>query len=174
MKQLLKLILGITIIFLFQHNALGAETYRIAVVDHLSCIHESNEGKRIYQTLKVKHQSMQKDLDEKQNKLVELKKDLDKQSMMLSLDAKEDKQKDFERKRRDLGYLIQDMNKEMNKAEAAAQKRIIIDLEEIVENIAREEKYDIVLEKKSLAVWFTSDRIDITDKVIEEYNKVKP
>ena len=93
---------------------------------------------------------------------------------MLSLDAKEDKQKEYERQRRDLGYLLQDLNEEMNKAETNARKKVLKDLEGIVKTISEKEKYDLILELRTGGVMFFSDLLDITDEVIQEYNKVKP
>ena len=174
MKPLLKILLLPLFIFFFHQSALAAESLKIGVLDLQKCIDQSNEGKRLYQSLKLKHDTMQQKLNEEQNELAQLQKEIEKQSLMLSLDAKEDKQKEFERKRRDLGYLIQDLNEEMNKAEANARKQILKDLEEIVKKIARKGEYHIILERRSGGIMFSADTLDVTDQVLEEYNKVKP
>ncbi|MFC1533047.1 OmpH family outer membrane protein [Thermodesulfobacteriota bacterium] len=174
MKQLLRFILIILMIFLFQQNAQAADPLKIGILDLQRCAKESNEGKRVFQSLKKKHDSMQKKLDEEQNQLIQMQKDIEKQSLMLSLDAKEDKRKEFERRRRDLGYLVQDLTEEMNKAEANARKKTLKDLEEIVEKIAQNGNYDIILEKKGGGILFSSEILDITDEVIDKYNQMKP
>jgi len=174
MKRFITMAIFIAAILSFQSHSLAADALKIGVLDLQECINKSNEGKRVFQALKAKHDSLQKSLDEKQNELAQLQKQMEKQSMMLSLDAKEDKQKEFERKRRDLGYLLQDMNEEMNKAEADARQNILKDLEGIVKTIAQRENYQMILEKRSGGIMFSSDLLDITDQVIKEYNKVKP
>ena len=174
MKHLIRFMILISIVALFPHHAMAADPLKVGVVDLQKCIEQSNEGKRVYSSLKEKHDSMQKRLDEKQKELAQMQMEIEKQSLMLSLDAKEDKQKEFERKRRDLGYLLQDMNEEMNKAEANARKKILQDVEELVKTIAKKGNYDLVLEKRTAGVMFISDPLDITDKIVEAYNKVKP
>ena len=174
MKHFIRFMVLISIVVLFQHHALAADPLKVGVVDLQKCIEQSNEGKRVYSSLKEKHDSMQERLNEKQKELAQMQKDIEKQSLMLSLDAKEDKQRDFERKRRDLGYLLQDMNEEMNKAEANARKKILQDVEEIVKTIAKKGDYDLILERRTAGVMFISDPLDITEKIIEAYNKAKP
>ena len=174
MKHFISFMVLISIVGLFPHHALAADPLKVGVVDLQKCIEQSNEGKRVYSSLKEKHDSMQERLNEKQKELAQMQKDIEKQSLMLSLDAKEDKQRDFERKRRDLGYLLQDMNEEMNKAEASARKKILQDVEEIVKTIAKKGDYDLILERRTAGVMFISDPLDITEKIIEAYNKAKP
>ena len=174
MKHFIRFMVLISIVVLFQHHALAADPLKVGVVDLQKCIEQSNEGKRVYSSLKEKHDSMQERLNEKQKELAQMQKEIEKQSLMLSLDAKEDKQRDFERKRRDLGYLLQDMNEEMNKAEASARKKILQDVEEIVKTIAKKGDYDLILERRTAGVMFISDPLDITEKIIEAYNKAKP
>ena len=174
MKYLLRTLLILALSLLFQHSALAAGSLKVGVLDLQRCIKESNEGKRAYEVLKKKHESMQKKLDQRQQELVNLQKEIEKQSLMLSLDARADKQKEFERLRRDLGYLLQDLNDEMNKAEAASQQEIIKGLEGIIKTIGEKGNYDLIIEKRNGGLLFSTEGLDITSSVIEEYNKIKP
>ena len=174
MRQFIKILLLLTVIIFIQHNVWAEDSLKIGILDLQKCIDQSNEGKRKYQLLKEKRDTMQKRLNEKENELVEMQKEIEKQSMMLSLGAKEDKQKEFERKRRDLAYLLQDLNEEMNKAEAGERAEVLKDVEEIVKKIGDSGKYDLIIEKRTAGVIYNSDAIDITDIVIKEYNILKP
>jgi outer membrane protein len=174
MKKLFGLFVILTTIFLFQHNAMAAEPIKIGILDLQECLSKSNEGIRIKQSLKKKLDSMQKKVDEAQKELVDMQKEMEKQSLMLSLDAKEDKQKEFEKKRRDLGYLIQDLNEEAKKAEAEAKQEFVNELEPVLKMVSEEGEFDLILERLGGGVLFTSDALDITGHVIEELNKAKP
>jgi len=59
---------------------------------------------------------------------LELQKELEKQTMMLSMDAKEDKKKTIDRKTRELNYLLKDSNEEMLRAQEKEKKRIFKEL----------------------------------------------
>ena len=113
MRKYLYPLFVLIILSLLPVSAMGADSFKIGVVDHQKSIQESIEGKRAKDTLQKKKDEMQKKLDERQKKLLELKKELEKQSMMLSMDAKEDKAKDFERQRREFKYFYDDINNQM-------------------------------------------------------------
>ena len=174
MKRILGLLTIITGIFLIHQNAFAAEPLKIGVLNLQQCLMESNEGKRIAKDLSKKLEAMQKKIDTAQTELVEMQKEMEKQSLMLSLDAKEDKQKEYDKKQRDVGYLMQDLNEEAKKAEAEAKGKFLKDLEGVLIAIAEKGKYDLILERISGGVLFASETSDITEQVIEAYNKEKP
>jgi outer membrane protein len=162
------------IVLFFHYHAIGAESYKIGILDFQRVFTQSNEGKRHYAVLKEKQEALQSKLTTKENELKELQKELEKQSLMLSLDAKEDKQKEFERKRRELQYLLQDINEEMKKSEISAQQEMMKDLKGIFDTIVSKNKYQIIFQAtRSNVVWWSGE-VDITEEVIEEYNKIKP
>ncbi|NLD37909.1 MAG: OmpH family outer membrane protein [Desulfatiglans sp.] len=174
MKHLTK-ILTVAVAFLFiQLGVSAAEPLKIGVLDLQRCIQESNEGKRIAESLKNKQAEMQKDLDKKQQALIDMQKDMEKQSLMLSMDAKTEREKEFEKKRRDLNYLVQDMTEEMKKAETDARISILNILSGVVEAIAKQQKLDLIAERSNGGILYFAKELDITDQVLAELNRVKP
>jgi len=151
----------------------SAEAQKVAVVDLQKCITDSIEGKKIYGELKSKKDSMQKVIDEKQNELLKLNEVLEKQSMMLSMDAKEDKAKEFDRKKREFKYLYEDLTEEMRKAEAEARKGVIEALESVVQDIGKREGYTLLLERRSSGIMYFDGAIDITEKVVKLFDQKK-
>jgi len=174
MKRLLVSIFIMTAIFVFQHNALAAAASKIGIINIQRCINESSEGKRISESLQKEIKVMQQRYDKAQKELTELQKEIEKQSLMLSLDAKETKQKEYNKKSRELNYLNQDLSEEASKAEQNARLRVLQVLNAIVKNIATQDSFDLILEGSTAGVLFASDGLDITDQVIKELNKSKP
>jgi outer membrane protein len=174
MKRLVGMIIITAAFFAFQHNAWAEDQLRIGVLDIQRCITESNEGKRISSSLQKDLEAMQQRYNEAQQELSELQEEIEKQSLMLSLDAKENKQKEYNKKLRDLNYLAQDLNEEASKAEDDAKKKILMELEVIVQGVALKQNLDLILEKLSSGVLFYTDALDITDQVIEEFNEARP
>lgn len=172
MKQLTGIIILALAVFSFQFSAAAAEPLKIGVLDLQRCIQESNEGKKISESLKKKYTEMQGDLSKKQQELIEMQNDMEKQSLMLSEDAKRDRAQEYEKKKRDLGYLAQDMNEEFKKVQADAQKDLMKFIGGVVETIAKNKKYDLITERSSTL--YFGKALDITDEVIAELNKVKP
>ena len=174
MKKTLGLLIITASFFLLIQSAMAAEPIKIGVFNLQQCMMQSNEGQRIAKGLNEKISAMRKKMDAAQNELLEMQKDMEKQSLMLSLDAKEDKQKEYEKKRRDLGYLAQDLNEEAKKAEAEAQDQFLKGLEVILIDIAKSGNYDMIVEQIQGGVLFSSAKTNITAQVVEAYNKAKP
>jgi outer membrane protein len=174
MKRLIVSIFIIAAIFVFQRSSLAAGASKIGIINLQRCISESNEGKRISESLQKEIATMQQKYDKAQKDLAELQKEIEKQSLMLSLDAKENKRKEYSKKSRELNYLNEDLSEEASKAEQNAKIRVMQVLSTIVSNIAKQGNFDLILELSGAGVLFASDALDITDQVIGEMNKSKP
>lgn len=153
--------------------AFGQELTRLGVIDLQRCLQESMEGKRATELLKQKKAELQSKLNEKQQELMGLRREFEKQSMMLSMDAQETKRRVVERKARELEYYLQDLNEEMARAQDREKKRIFDELGTVIETIGSEGGYAMILEKRSGGVLYWNKAIDITDQVIEAYDKLK-
>lgn len=157
-----------------QCNALGASASKIAVVDMERLQKQSKAFQKERAKLKQKFDNMQKKLKDEQEAIRKLEEDYNKQSMMLSLDAKQDKKRELERKKRHYKYLYEDFTKEMKDEEEDATKAVGKSLEKILEKIAEKEGFIIILEKRTIGLIYYADAIDITNQVTEAYDKTKP
>ncbi len=173
MKHLFRLIPSLLIIFLFHHTALGATSFKIGVVDIQKLQKASAYFQKTSSILKKKFDIMQQKLDTEKKALLRLEEDFRKQSMMLSLDAQEDKKRELEKKKRYYKYLYEDSTQEMKAAEVEATKRIGKELKAVVEKIGKKEGYTVILEKRTLGLLYYSEAIDITDQVTKAYDKTK-
>ncbi|MBW2334683.1 MAG: OmpH family outer membrane protein [Deltaproteobacteria bacterium] len=164
---------AIIVVILLVYSVVLAEDFaRVGVLDLQRCLKESKEGQKVIQVLKEKKDDLQRRLDTKQRELLELKKELDKQSMMLSMDAQDGKKRAITRKTRELEYLYKDLNEEMTRLQGKEQQRIFKELEKIIEKIGSEENYTLIMEKRAGGVLYFSESIDITDQVIKAYEQM--
>jgi len=169
------ILFALILCFLFQDNAMAAgTTTKIGVVDMDRCMKESNEGKRVTESLKKEFDAMQQKYVKAQKELSDLQKDLEKQSLMLSTDARESKQSEYDRKNRELGYLSQDLSEDAQTAQQNANQKMLKQLNSVIQSLAKVQAIDLVLEKSNTSILYTSSAIDITDQVIKELNKVNP
>lgn len=173
MKRWLGISIGFLGILLLTQGVYAADTGKVAVVDLQVCVRESVEGKRIFEELKKTKDDMQKKLDVRQEELVKFKEELDKQGMMLSLDAREDKEKEFDRRKRELKYYYEDLTEEMRKEEAEARNKIVKELEKIVSDMGVKGSYRMILERRSSGIMYFDKTIDITAEVTKAYDDFK-
>jgi outer membrane protein len=153
--------------------AMGEEVIRVGVVDLQRCLQESKEGQKVTQILKKKKEVLQRQLDTRQKELFDLRKDLEKQAMMLSMNAQEDKRRTIERKTRELEYFFKDLNEEMIRAQEKEKQRILNELGKVIEKIGSGEGFILIMEKRAGGVLYRAESLDITEKVIRAYDQVK-
>ena len=172
MKHLTGIIFLALAIFAFQLSTAAAEPSKIGVVVLQRCIQESNEGKRLADSLNKKKDEMQEELKKKDQELRDMQNDLEKQSLMLSEDAKRERVQEYDKKKRELGYLAQDMSDEFKQLQTSAQNDLMKLILGVVDKVAKDKKYDLITEGGS-TLYFAKG-MDITDEIIAELNKVKP
>jgi outer membrane protein len=173
MKKNLWLSAIVSVIVLWSNVSFGEEQKRIGLIDLQRCVQESQEGQKVFEVLKTKKDDLQKRLDMKEKELLDLRKEFEKQAMMLSMDAQEDRKKTIERKTRELEFMLKDSNEEMKRAQEKEQKRILKELEKIIEKIGSEGNYSMILEKRAGGVLYWNKTFDLTDKVVEAYDRMK-
>lgn len=173
MKRFFQLILGISIIFFFQQSSFGADTYKIGVIDVQKLEKDSVAFQKKRAEVKKKFDALQKKLDAEKAELLKMEEDLNKQEMMLSLDAKEDKRRELEKKKRHYKYIYDDYTQEMKDLQVETTREIGKDLEKVVKKIGEGEGYILILEKRTVGLVYYKDEIDITDQVTKAYDKLK-
>ncbi len=154
----------------FSFSAYGSNTNKIVVVDLQRVIAQSIEGKKAMQKLKQKEGEIQKKVNKKQETLLKLKDELEKKSLMLSMDAKEDKNKNFERQTREYKYFIDDLTQEMRKYKLESQKKILEELSVIIQDVGKKNSYKLIVGKRAGAIYYNDPGIDITDDIIKAYD----
>lgn len=165
---------AIIIVILLTHNVtLGEDFIKVGLIDIQRCLEESKEGQKVLGLLKKKKDVLQRQLDTKQKKLLELRKELEKQSMMLTMNAQEDKRRIIERKTRELEYFFKDLNEDMRKAQEKEKKRMLKELGKVIEKVGSEENFTLIIEKRAGGLLYWADSIDITEKVIRAYEQMK-
>ena len=155
---------------LFFGTALRAEVAKIGIVDFQRIIDTSNAGKRSAVEIKSQGKKMEQILKEKEAEVEELKKTLEKKALVMNEDALEEKERSLRIKTNDFKSLRKrylDTLKELN---LKLSNRIKEDVFEIVEEIGKQGGYLLILEHRVGGVVYAPNSIDITDKVIEEYN----
>jgi outer membrane protein len=173
MKRLLAVSLGVLIAFMVSGSALGADALKVGVVDIQRFQKTSKQFQKIGAELKQKFDQLQKKLDSEKKALQKLEEEFTKQNMMLSLDAKEDKKRELEKKRRYYKYLYEDYTAEMKNSEREATRMVGKELEKAVRKIGEKEKFTLILEKRTVGLLYFANKIDITDKVVKIYDQMK-
>lgn len=152
-------------------KASAAEALKVGIVDLFRALNESEAGKKAKTDLEVMIKSKQTVIDEKGKKLEALKVDLEKQAAIISAEARKSKEEELERLARDFQRVVADSQAEVKKKEGELTGGIIKDLRDVINKIAQEEGYSLILERAEGLVLYAVKPLDITDKVIKRHNE---
>lgn len=150
----------------------GAEVQKIGVIDLQKIIDKSNAGKQSSVEIKGQGKKMKGILEKKGAEIEELRKTLGQKALVISNEAREAKEQDLRAKIQDFRSLerrYQDVLRELN---VNLSRKITKDVFEIVEREGKAGGYSLIIDRRVGGVVYAPNAIDITDKVIEEYNLV--
>lgn len=168
----LTLVTALSIAFFAAPAAAQADA-KLAYVDLQRALNEVDEGKAAKASLKREFDQKQKLLDEKKTEFDRLRADLEKQSMVMSEDARKQRQGDLERKGMELqGFFVQ-LQKELSEREREATRGIFDKMHGIVREIAEQEGVAMVVQAEALV--YGAPALDVTNELVRKYNaRYKP
>jgi outer membrane protein len=159
-------------ILLFSTSALAQEKIKMGYIDIQRAIVESQAGKKAKENFQVQVKKAEGDLLKEKQEIERLKSDLDKKTPLLKEEERRSLEKELDR--RYLGYQrsMRDSQEELRQRENEMTGVILRELEKIVAEIGKNEKFTLILERSQ--VLYIDQGIDITAKVIEVYNSRSP
>lgn len=158
---------------LYAGRASAADVIKLGYVDLRVVLNESDAGKKAKVELESIIKTRQSSIDEKGKSIEKMKAEFEKQASVLSTEAKKSKEDEIEKLVREYQRLVQDSQNEIKKKESEATVSILKEIREVIENIGREDGYSIVLENVEGLILYSKKELDITDRVIKNYNEVK-
>lgn len=145
---------------------------KLAVVDMQRALLETNDGRRAKTQLKQLFEERQKRLNDRQEALKRMKEDLDKQKVSLSREALQKRMEDYQAEFVKLQQSYLEYQNELAQKEAELTKSILVNLQGIVRQIGTSEGYTGILDQGAV-IWVPT-HLDLTDRVIQEYNQAHP
>jgi outer membrane protein len=142
---------------------------KIAVVDTQRAVMETEDGLRAQAALKKHFDKRQRDLDDKQVALQKEREDIEKQKDVLSKQALQARVDKWQKEMAELQTVFVDYNKELQKKQGEMTQPIFQKTMSIIRRIATQNGYDLVVDKQ--AVPYHRSDLDLTDRVITEYNQ---
>ena len=159
---------GITLVFGVCAMAAG----KIGYVDVYGAAGQSKWGKKISDDLKKEEESLRGSLDQKKQAFVTARDEYMKKKDVMDAKAKERKEKELQDMAEELQRLANDAGNKLNEQKKVATDPLFKKIYEISNKIAKDEKYDLILEKAAIVV--PSEKDDITARVVSELDKTSP
>ncbi len=146
---------------------------KIGYVDLQRALNEVDEGKAAKALLQKDFAEKQKTLDAKKAEFEKLQADFEKQSVVMSDQARKDKTADLDRRARDLQALFVNLQKDLSERERDATRGIFDRMNGIVREIAEADGFTYVFEKGA-GIVYAPPSLDVTNELIRKYNAKYP
>jgi len=153
-------------------SSYGADVAKIGVVDFQKVLETSNAGKLARGEINEQGRKMEEDLKKKGEKIEEAKKKLEREALVMSNEMRAEKEREIRISINDFKSLqkqyMADFKEQEKKLVTSIQKELL----KIVAEIGKKEGFLLVLEKREAGIIYSPDTIDISDRVIQEYNTI--
>jgi outer membrane protein len=149
--------------------AVGAqERVKIGFIDIQRAISDSNAGKRAKERFQAQVKKAEAELLKEKTELERLKADLDKKGPLMKEEERRNLEADLQRRYVNYQRTMTDQQQELRQKEGALTGDILKELEKIVNEIGKADKFTLILERNQIL--YSDQGIDVTNKVIEVFN----
>jgi len=159
---------ALTVLLVLAGSGWAADVAKIGVVDGQRVLETSTAGQAARAQIKESYQQMEEDMKKRGAEFEELKKQFERNAMVMSQEKREDSQREMQIKQMDLQQLGKKYSGDLKELEKKLTDRIQKDVLNLVAEIGKEEGYLLIVSKP--AVLYNPTAIDLTDKLIQKYN----
>ncbi len=132
---------------------------------------DSEPGDKMEADFKKAFEKKKAQLQQKEAEMRRLKEDLEKQRSIMKPDAFREKENNYTNKLREYQRMVEDANREMAQKEQELAAKLLPELAKVIESVGEKEGYTAIFSIDNPVVIYRSKAVDITKKVIEEFNK---
>jgi len=148
--------------------ALAADAPKIAVVNLQTVLETSVAGKAAQTELKTQRDKLEADLKQKGGDIQELEKRLQRESMVMSKEAREEKDRELRIKASDFQALQKKYRNDLQESERKLMGKLQKDISDLVAEIGKKEGYVLVI--SNIGVIYSQPAMDITSRLIQDLN----
>jgi outer membrane protein len=159
----------VSIFILFSKFSLAADVAKIGVIDFQKVLETSAAGKAIQAELKAKNEKMAVDLQKKGSEIEKISKRLERESMVMSKEMREEKEREQRIKVNDFKTLQKRYRSELQKLQVELMQQLQTKMTAITQEVGKKEGYLLIMDKRGVIYAPTS--VDLTDKLIQRLNK---
>lgn len=165
--------LFIIIFIVFVIQGFSQKSFNVAVLNFETILQNSEEGKKASAQLLEKEQDFRSQLASINNKIEELEKKLDTQKFTMSNKAQQQLVLDIDILKTKYKRYQEDSTKEYRQLQFRLFSKIRDEVLSIVEGVAKNKEFSLVLDLSTTGVWYFDSSLDITDEVIRRYDAAK-
>lgn len=162
----------ISALFMFgSMSALAAGDFKMATVDMQRALQTVDMGKKAKSTLEKEFNEKKKQLGTEEEAIKKMTEDLKKQASVLSAESRMKKEGDIQDRMMKYRELFGKSQFDIQNRERELTEPIIGMLREVVGELGKSKGFTLIIEKGSDAIIYSSGGEDVTEAVIQAFNK---
>ena len=146
---------------------------KLALVDMNKALISTKAGQEADKQLQSEFKKKEKELETKKKDIETMVQNLKKQAMVISDEVRAQKEKALYKEQLKFQKLVAESNVAIQKRELSLKEPILDKLSEVIEDIAKKEKYDMILQKADITILWAKPEYDLTDKVVKIFDNMK-
>ncbi|MGD0279728.1 MAG: OmpH family outer membrane protein [Smithella sp.] len=149
------------------------KTDKIGFVNLQEVLQKSNAGKKDVEDLKKFIEKNNQEIKSEEEELKKMKEALEKKDSGTDQGSQSEKETAYQKKLRNYQSKVNDANEELKKRDQEMTQKLMPGIIKVVRSFAEREKYTLIIDIATTPMPFYTKDSDITDKVIEEFNKAE-
>ena len=150
-----------------------AAEVKIGYIDLQKAIQETSAGKKARKELEKEYNAKKDELQKKDASIKKMQEDLEKKKSVLTDEVRQQKAAELQQEIMKFQQFYQQTQMGMQKKEQELTKPVLEKLQGIVEKVAKDGGYTVILEKSEQSVLWAKKDIDLTDTVVKAFESAK-
>jgi outer membrane protein len=147
----------------------SADVAKIGVIDFQQIFDKSDPGKQAKNEITAQGKKMETELKKKAAELEKLQDQLEREAMVMSTEKREQNERDLRIKVNDFRGLQKKYDQDLQRLQKKVVLQLRKDILAMAQEIGKKEGFQLILERSG--VLYVPSSLDITDRIIKEYNK---
>lgn len=148
---------------------------RVGVVDPQRVLSETEAGKKVLESINTFMKNRQALIELEEKELKQMEEDLVKQSSVLSANAKKEREGQFRRRITEFQQKVGELNREVQEKQKEVLEGFREKVERVAARVAQQLSLQVVIDRsRGGPTLYNDPALDVTAKVIEEFNKAGP
>ena len=151
-------------------QALAAPDVKVGFVDIQRALSSSKAGAEAQKKYEAEVKKAQAKLDAKKDEFEKLQSEYEKQKESLSDKARAEREEKLLGLEKDLKRSFQDSQEGLRRENVKLLGELVKKIRKVVDGVGQEEGFTVILEKGGQTVLYADSQIDLTDRVIKDFD----
>jgi outer membrane protein len=161
-------------IFILVASLIAPQAFaKVGFVDVQEAIKATTAGKKAKTSLDAEYEKRKKDLDKKKADIEKIGQDLEKKKAVLSEEVLGKRQMELQEEMMKFQKTVAENQRDIQEKEKELVEPIIKKLRSVIDKVAAEQDFEMVIEKQGNNVLFAKKDADLTDLVVKKFESEK-